>query len=107
MVSKMIISFVDKKLEQCWLCAQCDEIHHTVRKSVIYKLDLLHFAGTLDELSAIPSVRLHPLHGKETSMYTLDVDIKWALVFQYDADAGGFRGVWLKDMSGNPRSKKR
>lgn len=92
----MIISFVDKNVENCWLRAQCDKIHYAIRGTAIRKLDLLHFASTLDELMAIPGASVQPLHRKETNMFTLEVDQGWVLVFRYDSDVKGFRGVWLK-----------
>jgi antitoxin HigA-1 len=91
----MIISFVDKNVENCWLRAQCDKIHYAVREAMIRKLDLLHFVSTLDELATIPGAHVQPLR-KETSMFMLNVDQAWTLVFRYDSDVKGFRGVWLK-----------
>ena len=62
---------------------------------MIRKLDLLHFASTLDELTTIPGANVQSLR-KETGMFTLDVEQRWTLVFRYDNDVKGFRGVWLK-----------
>ncbi len=92
----MIISFVDKNVENCWLRAQCDKIHYTIRAAMIRKLDLLHFAGSLDELTAVPGAQVQSLHRKENNLFTLGIDEAWMLVFRYDDEAKGFRGVWLK-----------
>lgn len=101
----MILSFVDNNLELCWLRARCDMIHYSIREKIISKLDLLHFVGCLDELKAVPSVKLVALRSRGSNVYTMKIDTNWSLVFQYDTDIDAFRGIWLKDESENRNNK--
>jgi len=58
-----------------------------VRKVVVRKLDILHYAAKLSDLKAPPGNRLEALKGDLTGLHSIRVNDQWRVVFRW-TDAG-------------------
>lgn len=54
---------------------------HNVGKIVLRKLDMLHYAAKLEDLSSPPGNRLEALHGKFKGHYSIRINDQWRIVF--------------------------
>ena len=54
-----------------------------VKETVRRKLDMLHYAARLEDLSAPPGNRLEALRGKLAGYYSIRVNRQWRIVFQW------------------------
>lgn len=60
-------------------------IHKIVRR----KLDMLHYAGRLDDMKSPPGNRLEALRGDLSGSYSIMVNDQWRIVFKW-RDSGAF-----------------
>lgn len=57
-----------------------------VAKIVTRKLDMLHYARTLDDLRSPPANRLEALAGDRAKFHSIRVNDQWRVVFRWTAD---------------------
>ena len=50
------------------------------------KLDMLHYAQNLDDLTSPPGGRLEALHGDLAGLHSIRVNDQWRAVFRWTAD---------------------
>ncbi|WBL37309.1 type II toxin-antitoxin system RelE/ParE family toxin [Tepidiforma flava] len=56
-----------------------------VARKYIQRVDILRAAGSLAELAALASLRLHPLRGARAGQYALSLNDRWRLIVTVDA----------------------
>lgn len=54
-----------------------------VRRSAIYKLDILNAASSLDSLRSPPGNRLEALKGDLYGYYSVRINIQWRIIFRW------------------------
>lgn len=69
-----------------------------VAKIVVRKLDMLHYAQTLDDLRSPPANRLEALKGDLRGLYSIRVNDQWRVVFRWTS--GGPEDVDVVDYHG-------
>jgi proteic killer suppression protein len=66
-----------------------------VARKYVQRVDILRAAGSLAELAALVSLRLHPLKGARAGQYALSLNDRWRLIVTVDA-AGV---VWVEEVT--------
>ncbi|MFA6238150.1 MAG: type II toxin-antitoxin system RelE/ParE family toxin [Bacteriovorax sp.] len=67
----------------------------SIRKTALRKLDMLHYAKTLNDLKSPPGNRLEALKGDLIGYYSLRINDQWRIIFQWTID--GPREVEIVD----------
>ena len=82
-----IQSFADRATEQFFITGRADVGlgWASVRRVVKRKLDVLHYAFKLADLQSPPGNRLEALKGKLQGCYSIRINNRWRVVFQWSA----------------------
>jgi len=80
----MIRSFRHKGLRRLYDTGDTRGVSQDQAKRLRRLLFLLDNAGTLDDLDALPGMRLHPLTGDLKGLWSLSVSGNWRLVFRFE-----------------------
>ena len=54
-----------------------------VRKIALRKLDMIHYAGKLEDLKSSPGNRLERLRGKLAGYHSIRINDQWRIVFRW------------------------
>jgi len=84
----MIISFADKATEDLYHGVSSTRVRRLpqqILESVLYKLDILNAAQTLDDLRSPPGNRLEPLKGHFSALHSIRINSQWRIVFRWEA----------------------
>lgn len=76
---------------------QCEETHHlfvarksrrwtSIRTVALRKLDQLHAATGLADLSIPPGNKLEPLHGRRKGQHSIRINDQWRICFLWQQD---------------------
>jgi proteic killer suppression protein len=76
----MIRSFRDAATERLWMGAKVKRFSG-IDKQARRKLDLLHGAGSLDDLRAPPGNRLEALAGDRRGQHSIRINDQWRICF--------------------------
>ena len=78
----MICSFRDRATERLWAGAFVKRFSG-VERQVLRKLDMLHTARDLADLSAVPGNRLEALAGNRKGQYSIRINDQWRICFTW------------------------
>ncbi|RME30398.1 MAG: plasmid maintenance system killer protein [Deltaproteobacteria bacterium] len=80
-----IRSFADKVAEEFFVSGRIGKKvgWASVKKVVMRKLDMLHYAARLNDLESPPGNRLEELKGKMKGIYSIRVNDQWRIVFKW------------------------
>ena len=94
----MIISFGDRATEDLYHGTQTKRVRRfaaNIRRPALHTLDMLNAAYRLDDISGLPGNRLESLRGDLKGYYSIRVNERWRIIFQWLA--GGAHAVSLTD----------
>ena len=80
----MIKEFRHKGLKRFFETSNTKGIQADHAKKLRLQLSVLEAAKGLNDLNAFPQWRLHPLQGKETGQYAIQVNGNWRLTFMFE-----------------------
>jgi len=96
----MIGSFRDRWLEAFFVDdIRSKRIPASIEDRLFRKLQMLDDARTDIDLRAPPSNGFEKLSGHLTGWHSIRVNLRWRLIFQWNADTGEAWGVYLDDHS--------
>ena len=83
----MIKSFADRRTQDLYVTGRAKRVAD-VAKRAARKLEYLDLATQLDDLKCPPGNRLHALEGDRKGQYSISVNDRWRICFQFrDGDA--------------------
>jgi toxin HigB-1 len=77
----MIRTFCDKQTEQVWNREYSKRLPRDIQERVLIKLQQLHAAGDLKDLSIPSSNQLEALKGNRKGQYSIRVNKQWRICF--------------------------
>jgi len=80
---KMIKSFKDKTTENIFNSKRVKDVSIQLAKKAKRRLEFLHSAVDLEDMYFPPSNRFHALEGFTPTRYTIWVDQRWRLTFEW------------------------
>jgi proteic killer suppression protein len=78
----VIRSFGDKRTEDLFRDQRVREFHGIARPAK-RKLEMLHAASGLDDLTIPPSNRLEKLRGEFSEYYSIRINDQWRIIFKW------------------------
>ena len=91
----MIRSFADEDTEHIWQEQYIAAIDRALQRAALRKLELLHAAGSVEDLRIPPGNRLEQLKGDRRGQHSIRVNDQWRLCFTWRD--GGADDVELVD----------
>jgi proteic killer suppression protein len=79
----MIKSFRDRETERVWKRECSDKLPRDIQERALMKLQQLHAAGNLRDLSIPTSNRLEALRGDRRGQYSMRINEKWRICFRW------------------------
>lgn len=79
----MIRSFKDKETEKIWNQEYSKKFPKDIQRTVLRKLIMLNRIKNLVDLKIPPSNYLEKLKGKRKGQYSIRINIKWRICFNY------------------------
>lgn len=79
----MILSFGDKDTEKIWNGERVKKIPVEIQQTGRRKLRMLHNSVNLADLKIPPANRLEKLSGNLKDFYSIRINDKWRIVFQW------------------------
>ena len=84
----MIKSFADKLTQELFITGQARRFPQDVAKRAARKLEYVHLATRLDDLTVPPGNRLHALKDDREGQYSISISDQWRICFRFiDGDA--------------------
>lgn len=80
----MIKSFASKNTEKVFLAIRVKRWSYALQIKARDKLALVHVAGSLIDLLTPPSNRLEKLSGDREGQYSIRVNVRWRICFEWD-----------------------
>jgi proteic killer suppression protein len=81
----MILSFADRQTEDVWNGRFSKRLPKAVQVAARRKLQLIHYAATLEFLRIPPGNRLEALKGDRAGRYSIRINEQWRICFRFDA----------------------
>ena len=91
----MIQSFADAATQALWETGKSRRLPADLVRTALRKLVLLHGAGALSDLRALPGNRIEPLRGNRKEQHSIRVNDRYRICFVWKHD--GARGVEITD----------
>lgn len=79
----MIKSFKDKEAERIWLRERSRKLPPGIQERALMKLQQVHAAGDLRDLSIPVSNQLEPLKGDRKGQYSVRINKQWRVRFKW------------------------
>jgi len=84
----VIKTFADKKTQQVFVTGKSKDLKPDLIRRAVRRLEYIHFAKTINDLSVPPSNRLHALKGDRKGQFSISINEKWRNCFRFiDGDA--------------------
>ena len=81
----MIKSFADKRTQELYLTGRTRRLPPDIVARAVRKLEQVHAATTLGDLSVPPSNRLHGLGGDRAGQHSISINEQWRICFRFEA----------------------
>lgn len=81
----MILSFADSDTEAVWNGRFSKRLPRQIQAIARRKLQLVHYAATLDFLRIPPGNRLEALKGDLAGHHSIRINDQWRICFRFDA----------------------
>lgn len=85
----MIESFKDKETEKVWNREFSKKLPHDIQERALMKLQQLHAAGDLKDLSIPASNQLEPMKGNRKSQHSIRINMQWRICFKWNEGHAG------------------
>ena len=85
----MIESFKDKETEKVWNREFSKKLPHDIQERALMKLQQLHAAGDLKDLSIPASNQLEPLKGNRKGQHSIRINVQWRICFKWNEGHAG------------------
>ncbi|MBZ5502200.1 MAG: type II toxin-antitoxin system RelE/ParE family toxin [Acidobacteriia bacterium] len=82
----MIQSFADSETQALWLTGKSRRFPADLVRTALRKLLMLHGAGTLSDLRALPGNRLEPLRGDRKGQHSIRINDRYRICFAWKHD---------------------
>ena len=79
----MIKSFADKETQSVFTSGKSKRLPPDLIRRAIRRLEYIHWATNLNDLKVPPSNRLHALSGDREGQYSISINNKWRICFQF------------------------
>jgi len=79
----MIKSFRDKETAKVWNREYSKKLPNNIQERALMKLQQLHAAGDLKDLSIPASNQLEPLKGNRKGEYSIRINKQWRICFKW------------------------
>jgi len=79
----MIKSFADKDTQLVFTSGKSKRLPPDLIRRAIRRLEYIHWATNLNDLKVPPSNRLHALSGDREGQYSISINNKWRICFQF------------------------
>lgn len=79
----MIRTFADKHTQGLFLSGKSHRFPPEIRKRAVRKLEQLHAATCLNDLSVPPSNRLHALERERKGQHSISINDQWRICFRF------------------------
>ena len=79
----MIKSFKDKETQKVWKREFSKQLPHDIQERALMKLQQLHAAGDLKDLSIPASNQLEPLKGDRKGQHSVRINKQWRICFKW------------------------
>ena len=84
----MIKTFADKETQQIFIKGKSKHLPPNVIRRAVRRLEYIHWATDIHDLSVPPSNRLHVLKGNREGQYSISINDQWRICFRFvDGDA--------------------
>lgn len=85
----MLVKFRKKKMEKCYLEAKeaSKAFGAEVARKYIQRINLIKQTRNIDELTALPGLRCHPLKGERKGQYAVNLTGFYRLIFTLNGEA--------------------
>ncbi len=84
----MIKTFADKETQQLFITGKSKRLPPDLIRRATRRLEYIHYATTLNDLSIPPSNRLHVLKGDRKGQHSISINEQWRICFRFiDGDA--------------------
>jgi proteic killer suppression protein len=80
----MIESFKDKETEKVWNREFSKKLPHDIQERALMKLQQLHAAGELKDLSIPASNQLEPMRGNRKGQHSIRINMQWRICFKWN-----------------------
>ena len=80
----MIEGFKDKQTQELFDTGTSKSFPPDVTKRALRKMDMINSACVVQDLQTPPSNRLHKLSGKRKDQYSISVNSKWRICFEFN-----------------------
>ncbi len=91
----MLLDFKNKDTESVFYGRYVKSLPADIQKRAKHKLDLIYFAGGLEDLRLPPSNHLEKLSGDRKGQHSIRINRQWRICFRYDN--AGFHEVEITD----------
>lgn len=91
----MIRSFASRDTERIWNEQFVKAIDRNMQRTTLRKLELIHAAGSIEDLRVPPGNRLEQLRGDRKGQHSIRVNDQWRICFVWKD--GGAEDVELVD----------
>jgi proteic killer suppression protein len=84
----MIKTFADKETQHIFVKGKSKRLPPDLIRRAIRRLEYIHWATNLNDLSVPPSNRLHAFKGAREGQYSISINDQWRICFRFiDGDA--------------------
>lgn len=80
----MIGSMKDKETEKVWNREFSKKLPHDIQERALMKLQQLHAAGDLKDLSIPASNQLEPMKGNRKGQHSFRINTQWRICFKWN-----------------------
>jgi toxin HigB-1 len=79
----MIKTFADKETQKLFVSGKSKHIPSDLLRRAIRRLEFIHFANDINDLSVPPSNRLHALKGDRKGQHSISINDQWRICFRF------------------------
>ena len=79
----MIKTFADKETKHLFLTGKAKHVPSDLIKRAIRRLEYIHYATILNDLTVPPSNRLHALKGNRKGQHSISINDQWRICFRF------------------------
>ena len=84
----MIQTFADRETQQLFITGKSKRLPPDLVKRALRRLEYIHLAHNLNDLSIPPSNRLHGSKGDREEQFSISINDQWRICFRFiDGDA--------------------
>jgi len=91
----VIQSFADSETQSLWETGKSRRFPADLMRTALRRLLMLHGAGTLSDLRALPGNRLEPLRGDRKGQHSIRINDRYRICFSWKHD--GAHAVEITD----------